>query len=131
MKSNWWQGSLFYLLILVTILAFAVSVMPFPKGPEEVSLYTFFDRAKAGSIDTIQQKGESLVGIKGDKEILKTSFVGSTKELMDALDAAGIKTNEGGNVRLDVKTGGLDWGSVLLTFLPLTIFSYYYFFINK
>jgi len=131
MKSNWWQGSLFYLLILVTILAFAVSVMPFPKGPEEVSLYTFFDRAKAGSIDTIQQKGESLIGIKGDKEILKTSFVGSTKELMDALDNAGIKTNEGGAVRLDVKTGGTDWGNVLISFFPLVLFGALLFFLFR
>ncbi|HAV10868.1 MAG TPA: cell division protein FtsH, partial [Dehalococcoidia bacterium] len=131
MKSNWWQGSLFYLLILVTILAFAVSVMPFPKGPEEVSLYTFFDRAKAGSIDTIQQKGESLIGIKGDKEILKTSFLGSTKELMDALDNAGIKTNEGGTVRLDVKTGGMDWGNILISFVPLVLFGALLFFLFR
>ena len=65
MKAKWWQGSLFYLLILVAVLALAFSFLPINKGPEEVDFYTFVDQAKRGDIDTIEQ-ADKLVG----KELL-------------------------------------------------------------
>ncbi len=130
MKAKWWQGSLLYLLILVALVALAFSFLPINKGPKEVDFYTFIDDAKTGQIDIIQQDGTTIIGLKGDKAMIKASFVGSTKELMDSLKDAGISLGESG-VKFDVKTGGIDWTSIMFNFLPLLVFGALLFFLFR
>lgn len=120
MKTKWWQGSLFYIIVLIAIVALAFSFFQ-PKGAEQVSFNTFINQAKQGQIDTIQQDGNKIVGLKNKTEVIKTSFVGSTKELIDALKEAGVDLNES-NIKLDVIAGGIDWGSIIISFLPLILF---------
>lgn len=129
-KPKLWQGSLFYLLILVAIIALVFSFLPLSKGPEEVDFYAFIDQAKQGQIDTIQQDGNILIGLKSDEKVIKASFVGSTKELMDTLKEAGITLGEGA-VKFDVKTGGFDWGGILISFIPLVLFGALLFFLFR
>jgi len=121
---------LLYLLILVALLALAFSFFPMNKGPREVDFYTFIDNAKSGQIDTIQQEGNAIIGLKSDKATVKASFIGSTKELMDSLKEGGVNLSDGG-VKFDVKTGGLDWGSLALSFLPLLLFGALLFFLFR
>jgi cell division protease FtsH len=130
MKPKWWQGGLFYLLILVAILALAFSFLPTSKKPKEVDFYTFVEQAKQGEIDTIQQDGATLIGLKGDERKIEASFVGSTKELMDTLKEAGITLGEGG-VKFNVKTGGFDWGGIMISFVPLLLFGALLFFLFR
>lgn len=130
MKARWWQGSLLYLLILVALLAAAFSFFPINKGPEEVDYYSFVSSAKLKEIDTIQQEGTIIIGLKDDKPTIKASFVGSTKELMDTLKDAGVVLGEDG-IKFDVKTGNLDWGSIMLSFLPLLLFGALLFFLFR
>jgi len=120
MKTKWWQGSLFYIIVLVAIIALAYSIIQ-PKGAENISFYAFIDHAKQEQIDTIQQDGNTLIGLKDGKEIVKTSFVGSTKELIDSLNAAGIDLSKG-TIKFDVKEAGIDWSSIIIGFLPLVLF---------
>jgi cell division protease FtsH len=119
--KRWWQGSLFYMVVLMAIVALAFNFFSSSKGPEEVSFYDFTRRANIGEIDTIRQQGNILIGVLRDKETVRTSFVGSTKELMDALKGAGVNL-ESGKISLDVKSGGMDWGGILLGVLPLVLF---------
>ncbi|MBM3149108.1 MAG: hypothetical protein FJZ88_03645, partial [Chloroflexi bacterium] len=130
MKTKWWQGSLFYLLILVAIIALAFSFFPVNKAPKEVDYYTFVNKARDGEIDTIEQNGTALTGLKNGEKVAKSSFVGSTKELMDTLKESGIALGEGG-VKFLVKTGGFDWGSVMISFLPLILFGALLFFLFR
>ncbi len=130
MKSKWWQGSLFYILILLAIIALAFSLFPTSNKPEKVDFFTFIAQVKQGVADTIQQDGVTIIGLKGDEKKIETSFDGSTKELMDSLTAAGITLGEGG-VKFDVKAGGFDWGSILLSFVPLLLFGALLFFLFR
>jgi len=130
MKARWWQGSLLYLLILVALLALAFSFFPINKGPKEVDFYTFVDNAKTGLIQTVQQDGNSIIGLKDDKPVVKAAYVGSTKELMDSLKEAGVTLGEEG-IKFEVKTGGFDWGSIMLSFLPLVLFGALLFFLFR
>ncbi|UCH50620.1 MAG: ATP-dependent metallopeptidase FtsH/Yme1/Tma family protein, partial [Chloroflexota bacterium] len=82
MKPKWWQGGLFYLIILLAILALAFSLLPNSSKPDKVDFYTFVEQAKQGEIDTIEQDGSTLIGLKDDEKKIEASFVGSTKELM-------------------------------------------------
>jgi len=130
MKARWWQGSLLYLLILVALLALAFSFFPVNKGPKEVDFYTFIDNAKTGQIKTVQQDGNAIIGLKDDKPVVKAAYVGSTKELMDSLKEAGVNLGEDG-IKFEVKTGGFDWGSIMLSFLPLVLFGALLFFLFR
>jgi cell division protease FtsH len=130
MKARWWQGSLLYLLVLVALLALAFSFFPVNKGPKEVDFYTFIDNAKTGQVKTVQQDGNSIIGLKDDKPVVKAAYVGSTKELMDSLKEAGVKLGDDG-IKFEVKTGGFDWGSIMLSFLPLVLFGALLFFLFR
>jgi hypothetical protein len=76
MKPKWWQGSLFYILILVAILALAFSFLPTNKKPKEVDFYTFVAQVKQGVADTIQQDGTTLTGFKDDEKLRKIQEAG-------------------------------------------------------
>jgi cell division protease FtsH len=130
MKPKWWQGGLFYLLILVAILALAFSFLPTSKKPDKVDFYAFVEQAKQGEIDTIQQDGTTIIGLKDDEKKIEASFVGSTKELMDTLKEAGITLGEDG-MKFSVKAGGFDWGSILISFVPLLLFGALLFFLFR
>jgi cell division protease FtsH len=130
MKPKWWQGGLFYLLILVVILALAFTFLPTSKKPDKVDFYTFIEQAKQGEIDTIQQEGTTLTGFKDDERKIEASFVGSTKELIDTLKEAGITLGEDG-MKFTVKAGGFDWGSILISFVPLLLFGALLFFLFR
>jgi cell division protease FtsH len=130
MKPKWWQGSLFYILILVAILALAFSFLPTSKKPKEVDFYTFVAQVKQGDVDTIQQDGTTIIGLKDNEKIIESSFVGSTKELMDSLSETGITLGETG-VKFDVKAGGFDWGGIAISFIPLLLFGALLFFLFR
>jgi cell division protease FtsH len=130
MKARWWQGSLLYLLILVALLALAFSFFPVNKGPKEVDFYSFIDNAQSGQINSIQQDGNTIIGLKDDKPVVKASFVGGTKDLMDSLKDAGVKLGADG-LKFEVKTGGIDWGNLMLSFLPLVLFGALLFFLFR
>jgi cell division protease FtsH len=125
MKNKWWQGSLFYILVLAAVAIFFFTIFQ-TSGPEQLSFYSFIDQAKQGAVDTIEQDGATLIGRQGDEEVIKTSFVGSTKELIDALTAAGINLDEG-NIKLEVKAEGFDIWSILLTLAPLILIALLFF----
>jgi cell division protease FtsH len=126
MKPKWWQGSIFYILIIIAIGALALTFFQ-SKGTDNVSLYSFIDQAKQGQIDTIQQDGATLVGLSNGREIVKTSFIGDTKGLIDTLQSAGIDVNAGA-VKIEVKAAGFDWGNMILyVFLPVVIFGAFIF----
>lgn len=130
MKPKWWHGSIFYLLLLVAILALVSTFLPMSRGPQKVPLYTLIDQAKQGQIDTIRQKGDSLIGLKGDKELVTASFIGGTSDLIDMLKAEAVTVGEGG-VKIDVKSGGIELGGLLLNFLPLILFGALLFFLFR
>jgi cell division protease FtsH len=130
MNSRWWQSILFYLLLLVGVMFFVSQVIPLNRGPEEVPLYTLIDNLKQGSIDTIRQEDNTLIGLKGDDAKVKTSFLGGTADIITLLEANGLKTGVDG-VKIDVKSGGIDWGSTLLNILPLALFGVLIFFLFR
>jgi ATP-dependent Zn protease len=130
MKPKWWQGGLFFALILVVLLALAFSFLPTSKKPDKVDLYTFIEQAKQGEIDNIQQDRNTIIGLKGDEMKIETSFIGSTKELIDTLEGDGVKLGEDG-VKVNVKSGGFDWGSILISFVPLILFGALLFFLFR
>jgi len=126
MKAKWWQSGFFYILLLVVVISLMFVVVPrVQQGPEEVELPVFISYAKEGQIDTIRQDGDTLIGIKDDKQAYTTAFQGSTLELSNYLKGAGVE------VPIDVKPTGTNWGTIALTvILPMALLGvlFYFFF---
>jgi ATP-dependent Zn protease len=129
-KPKWWRGSLLYILILIAIIALAFSFLPTTKKPMKVDLYTFIDQAKQGQIDTILQDKTTIIGLKDDEQKIESSFIGSTKELTDMLEQNGVTLGENG-VKFNVKSGGFDWASLAISFVPLILFAALLFFLFR
>jgi len=126
MKAKWWQSGFFYILLLVVVISLMFVVVPrVQQGPEEVELPVFISYAKEGQIDTIRQDGDTLIGIKDDKQAYTTAFQGSTLELSNYLKGAGVE------VPIDVKPSSTNWGVIgLQVILPMVLLGvlFYFFF---
>ena len=126
MKAKWWQSGFFYILLLVVVISLMFVVVPrVQQGPEEVELPVFISYAKEGQIDTIRQDGDTLIGIKDNKQAYTTAFQGSTLELSNYLKEAGVE------VPIDVKPSSTNWGVIgLQVILPMVLVGvlFYFFF---
>ncbi|OIP27979.1 MAG: cell division protein FtsH [Dehalococcoidia bacterium CG2_30_46_19] len=126
MKAKWWQSGFFYILLLVVVISLMFVVVPrVQQGPEEVELPVFISYAKEGQIDTIRQDGDTLIGIKDNKQAYTTAFQGSTLELSNYLKEAGVE------VPIDVKPSSTNWGVIgLQVILPMVLLGvlFYFFF---
>jgi membrane protease FtsH catalytic subunit (EC 3.4.24.-) len=127
-KPNWWHNGLFYLLLLVAVVALVFAFLPRHSSPEEVTLPTFIDKAKQGQIDTIKQDGDSLIGLKDGKASFRSAFAGGTKDLQDYLKEEGVALG-GEGIQIDVKPSGTDWGMIALQIiLPIMLLGVLFFF---
>ena len=126
MKAKWWQSGFFYILLLVVVISLMFVVVPrVQQGPEAVELPVFISYAQEGQIDTIRQDGDTLIGIKDDKQAYTTAFQGSTIELSNYLKEAGVE------VPIDVKPSSTNWGVIgLQVILPMVLLGvlFYFFF---
>ena len=113
-----------YLLILIAIVALVFAFLPKGSKVPEGSLNEVISLAKRGDVNIIQKGDSLLVTAKDGKELLKSSFHGSTFELQ------GILLRELGVVslaELDAKgvsikyepEKGFNWGGLLINLLPV------------
>jgi cell division protease FtsH len=95
----------------------------------KVTQAEFMVLAKQGQIDTILQDGDTLEGLKGDKTIITSAFVGGTDDLRNYLEEEGVPLGVGG-VKIDVKPSGFDWGTIALTvILPIVLLGALFYFL--
>jgi len=117
-----------YLLLLVVVVVLVLAFIP-GKGPLEVSLSEFTERARQGQIDTIRQSGKTVEGLKDGKITIKSAFSGSTYELSTYLGEKGVMLGAEG-IKIDVKPSSFDWGTVALTvILPIVLLGALFYFL--
>jgi len=93
MQAKWWHRSVFYLVLLVVIVALVIVLTP-RERPEAVSLPDFIERAKP-QLDTIAywQEGEKLIGLKDAEVICWMPCAETTDDLSTLLREKGINVN--------------------------------------
>jgi len=132
MGFRWMKSIFIYLIIIAAILAIFSTFFPLGKSVKTVALWELVDQAKQGSIDTVRQEGDALVGLKDKKAIVKSSFLGSTTDLMQLLKEQGVVVGGREGIKLDVKEQkGFNWWSALITILPLLFFGALIFFMLR
>ncbi|MFC1847433.1 ATP-dependent zinc metalloprotease FtsH [Chloroflexota bacterium] len=123
MASRWKHSGLLYIAILTTGVAFAAMLFnPVSSKPEEVPLSELITMSQGTGIEKIVEEGEWLTIITIDGEDLKTN-IGNLN--YNDLRELGLNTS----VRYEIQPVGVDWGSMLIGFLPLLLFGGFLFFI--
>ena len=124
-------NSFIYMLLIVVVIAAVLAFLP-RSGPEKVGLPALISGAKQGQINVISQDGEKLIGLKDDKAIYETAFVGGTDDLRNYLIAEGVILGAGG-VEINVEPSSTDWGMIALqVLLPIALIGgLFYFFLRS
>ncbi|MBI4267324.1 MAG: ATP-dependent zinc metalloprotease FtsH [Chloroflexi bacterium] len=121
MQSSWKRSSLVYIIFLLAGVALATVLFSSPQKPKEVPLSEVIVMSQEEKIDNFVEQGEWLNAATLDGEKIRTN-IGALN--YNDLRELGLNTK----VRYDIKGGGIDWGSILLGFLPLLLFGALLFF---
>ncbi len=122
MASNWKRSSFVYIAILIGAVALATAVLSTPQKPTEIPLSEVVAMSQANKIEKIVEEGEWLTITTTDGKELKSN-IGNLN--YNDLRQLGLNTE----VEYEIKAGGIDWGSMLIGFLPLLLFGGFIFFI--
>ncbi len=124
MGSRWMRNSFIYLLILVAVVAIVISLFRPSSGTETRDLSQVIEDARAGRIDTIQAKGDSLTIILKNNQQEYKSRKESGSSIVQILKDNGVEVGGQNGVNVEVKGSDSfgNWIGILINFLPLIIF---------
>jgi cell division protease FtsH len=115
MKPFWKGTGLIYIAILIAAIVIFVYILPSAQKPEEIPLSEAIAMSQAGQIAEIRVEGDNLL----------ITTIGGTELITFKETNASIYDIEGFNFKgmvVEVKdSSGINWGGVLLNFLPLII----------
>ncbi len=123
MKTNWKRSLVIYLLIIASAIVFFTFVLPSNEGPQEVSLSEAIAMSQENSIKSILVENDTLniTATDGSK------YTTTKENYVSIYEISGLKLD---NVNVEIKpAGGIDWGTMLMNFLPLLVFGGLLFFL--
>ena len=117
MKPRWKRISLLYIFIIIAGVALVVILFTSQQGQvEEPSLSTVIDMSQTNEIDKLVIEGEWLIVTPTNGEEFKVN-IGNFN--FDGLQEIGLNLK---GVEYEIKSGGFNWGNMLIGFLPLVLF---------
>jgi cell division protease FtsH len=125
MKSSWKRNSLIYIVILLAAILLFSFLIPGTKKPEEIPL---------SQVITMSQNKE-IAEIEVDEESLLITTVDGTEYQTYKEANASIYDIEGLNLEgidYDIEgSSGINWGGLMINFLPILIFGFLLFFLFR
>ena len=114
MRINWRRSVLVYLVIIIAAVALFSYVLPGSQKPEEIPLSEAITMSQNGEIDEILVKGDAL-NITAKNGTKYTTFKEASASIYDieGLSLVGII--------ISIEEEGFNWGSLLISFLPLLL----------
>jgi cell division protease FtsH len=126
MKSNWKRNSLIYIIILLAAILLFSFLIPGSNEPQEVPLSQVITMSQDNQINKIEIDGTNMLVTTIDGKQLQAAIGNLT--IVD-LQQLGLVLPSGG---YEIKaSGGINWGSLLINFLPLAIFGLLLFFMFR
>jgi len=120
MGSNILRRGLVYLVIIIALAAIFFAFSPFSEGPEKVPLGTIMGMIKNGEISKIEVKEESITATALNGDDLRSNIASNTS-IYDIFENYGIDA-ESVDTEFVPGSGWGQWGSILISFLPLVFF---------
>ncbi|MEE8194015.1 MAG: ATP-dependent zinc metalloprotease FtsH [Dehalococcoidales bacterium] len=123
MKINWKRSIIVYIVIIIGAVAFFSFILPGGQKPEEIPLSQAITMSQNGQIDKIVVENDALniTALDGTEYLTFKEMSASIYEI-EGLNLSGIEVEIEGS-------GGINWGSVFINFLPLLIFGALLFFL--
>ena len=122
MKINWKRTVIIYAVIILIAVLFSTFILPGDPKPEEKSLSDVILMSQQGQIASIVINDNQLTVTDNSNKKYVTY-----KELnVSIYEIEGFVLTD---VKVTVERGGINWGSLLLSFLPLLIFGALIFFL--
>lgn len=122
MKINWKRTIIVYAAIILIAILFSTFILPGEPKPEEVSLSDVIVMSQEGKIDSIVIS-ENQLTIIDNSEIKYVTYKESNVSIYE-IEGFILE-----GVEVTVERGGFNWGSLLISFLPLLIFGLLIFFL--
>jgi len=119
---NWKRNGLLYIAILIAGVALAAVLFSPPVKPTEIPLSEVVTMSQNNQIKEIAEEGAWLTITTTDGKELKTN-IGILN--YNDLRELGLNTD----VKYEIKASGIDWGNLLIGFLPLLLFGGLLFFL--
>ena len=125
MKPSWKRSSLIYVAILLAAVALFSYLLPSANKPEEVPLSEVIAMSQSRKIAEIRIEGDLLlVTTVDDTQVRAFKESNATIYEIEGLNLEGVI--------VDIKgSSGINWGGLLLNFLPLLIFGGLLFFLFR
>ncbi len=111
-----------YIAILIAVVAMATVLFSTPQKPEEIPLSEMITMSQDNKIEKIVEEGEWLSITTTEGIELKVN-IGNLN--YNDLRELGLNTD----VNYEIKPGGINWGDMLIGFLPLLLFGALLFFL--
>lgn len=126
MKSSWKRNSLIYIIVLLAAILLFYVLIPGANEPEEIPLSQAINLSQNDGIEKLLVENETLLITKSDGTEVQTAIGGLN--VVD-LQELGFVLPEGG---YEIKaSGGVNWGGVLINFLPLLVLGFLLFFLFR
>ncbi len=125
MRPNFQRNSIIYIAILLAAVALFSFLIPTTNKPEEIPLSKAIAMSQTGQIESIFVEGEEILITTTDGTELKTfkEYNANIYEI-EGLALEGVVVEIKGS-------SGIDWGNVLLNFLPLILLGALLFFLFR
>jgi cell division protease FtsH len=120
MGSSWRRSGLVYIIILIAGVALATFLFSGPQKPTEVPLSEVITMSTQHQIQKIEVEGQWLNVTTTDGTKVRAFEGDITIFDINGLDLTGVE--------LDILPGGIDWGNLLITFLPFLLLAALLFF---
>jgi len=121
MASSWKRSGLVYIVILIVGVAVVTIFFSAPQKPAEIPLSEVIIMSQGNKIEKILVEGEWLIITTIEGEEVK-SFKGEGS----IFEITGLSL---GGMEVEIKPGGINWGNMLIGFLPLLLFGGLLFFL--
>ncbi|MCX7911522.1 MAG: ATP-dependent zinc metalloprotease FtsH [Dehalococcoidales bacterium] len=126
MKSNWKRNILVYIIIMLAVVLLFSFFIPGTSEPKEVPLSQVIKMSQNNEITKIVVDDSAILVTTVDGRQLRTAIGKLT--IVD-LQELGLKLPEGG---FEIKrSGGINWGNLLLNLLPIVVFGLLLFFLFR
>ncbi|MEK7354098.1 MAG: DUF6476 family protein, partial [Chloroflexota bacterium] len=121
MEVNWKRSGLLYLAMLLGVVAIATVLFSTPQKPTQIPLSEAIAMSDDNNIKGMTEEGEWLTITTTDGRSVKAD-IGALN--YNDLRQLGLNSN----VPYEIKPLGINWGNIILGFLPLLLFGVLLFF---
>ncbi|MEE8419089.1 MAG: ATP-dependent zinc metalloprotease FtsH [Dehalococcoidales bacterium] len=122
MKFNWKRSGLLYIAILLGAVVITALFTSMPQEPNEIPVSELIARSQNNEISKIVEEGEWLTVTTTDGREIKTNI-----GILGYNDLHDLGLNP--DVEYEIAPRGINWGNILISFLPLVLIGGLLFFV--